>query len=104
MSLTTALLGQGRLNALWVRLVLLAAVLCLVVLVGAGVLLNQLFQDALERNFEARLRAVLDGLLATVEVAEDGSPIIQSELADTRFTLPLSGWYWQVTPPPGKNL
>jgi signal transduction histidine kinase len=104
MSLTTALLGRGRFNALWVRLVGAAAVLCLILLVSAGILLNQLFQAALERNFEARLRAVLDGLLATVEVAEDGSPIIQSELADTRFTLPLSGWYWQVTPPAGKNL
>lgn len=104
MSVTTALLGHGRLNAIWVRLVGAAAVLCIILLVSAGVLLNQLFQAALERNFEARLRAVLDGLLATVEVAEDGSPIIQSELADTRFTLPLSGWYWQVTPPAGKNL
>lgn len=104
MSVTTAILGQGRLNAIWVRLVGAAAVLCLILLVSAGILLNQLFQAALERNFEARLRAVLDGLLATVEVAEDGSPIIQSELADTRFTLPLSGWYWQVTPPAGKNL
>jgi signal transduction histidine kinase len=104
MSVTTALLGHGRFNALWVRLVGAAAVISLVLLVSAGILLNQLFQAALERNFEARLRAVLDGLLATVEVAEDGSPIIQSELADTRFTLPLSGWYWQVTPPGGKNL
>lgn len=104
MSVTAAILGQGRLNAIWVRLVAAAAVLCLILLVSAGILLNQLFQAALERNFEARLRAVLDGLLATVEVAEDGSPIIQSELADTRFTLPLSGWYWQVTPPAGKNL
>jgi len=79
-------------------------VVILILLVSAGVLLTELFQTALERNFEARLKAVLDGLLATVEVAEDGSPIIQSELADTRFTLPLSGWYWQVTPPAGKQL
>jgi len=104
MSLTTAILGQGRFNALWVRLVGAAAVISLILLVAAGILLYQLFQAALERNFEARLRAVMDGLLATVEVAEDGSPIIQSELADTRFTLPLSGWYWQVSPPVGKQL
>jgi signal transduction histidine kinase len=95
---------RSRLNSLWVRLVAAAAVVIVILLVSAGVLLTELFQTALERNFESRLKAVLDGLLATVEVAEDGSPIIQSELADTRFTLPLSGWYWQVTPPTGKQL
>ena len=29
--------------------------------------------------------------------------LMDGELADTRFTLPLSGWYWQVTPPEGKG-
>lgn len=57
-----------------------------------------LFQAAVERNFDARLRAVLDGLLANAEVAEGGNLKLTNELADTRFDLPLSGWYWQITP------
>lgn len=88
-----------RRNSLALRLVVSSAIVAIVLLVSAAILLASLFQAALERNFDARLRAVMDGLLANVEVNEDGSPAIQSELADTRFTLPLSGWYWQVTPP-----
>jgi signal transduction histidine kinase len=88
-----------RRNSLAFRLVVSSAIVAIILLVSAAVLLASLFQAALERNFDARLRAVMDGLLANVEVQRDGSPAIQSELADTRFTLPLSGWYWQVTPP-----
>ena len=62
--------------------------------------MGELFSTALERNFDARLRAVLDGLLANVELASDGSPTLTQQLADTRFSLPLSGWYWQIEPPP----
>ncbi len=88
-----------RHSSLAFRLVVSSAIVAVILLVSAAVLLASLFQAALERNFDARLRAVMDGLLANVEVKHDGSPAMQSELADTRFTLPLSGWYWQVTPP-----
>ena len=97
-------LSPFKLNSLSFRLALSAAVLSLIVLVTAGVLLGSLFEAALERNFDARLRAVLDGLLANVQLNEDGSPAMEGELADTRFTLPLSGWYWQVSPPVDKKL
>src|SRR5262245_31559573 len=88
-----------RRNSLAFRLIVSSAIVAIVVLVSAAVLLTSLFQVALERNFDARLRAVMDGLLANVQVNPDGSPALETELADTRFTLPLSGWYWQVTPP-----
>jgi hypothetical protein len=45
------------------------------------------------------LRAVLDGLLANVELGTDGAPGMSGQIADPRFTIPLSGWYWQVSPP-----
>lgn len=93
-----------RFNSLSFRLAVSAAVLSIIVLVGAGLLLASLFEQALERNFDARLRAVLDGLLANVQLSSDGSPAMDGELADTRFTLPLSGWYWQVTPPEASGL
>jgi len=91
-------------NSLSLRLILSSALVSIVLLASAALLLAGLFQAALERNFDARLRAVLDGLLANVEVGADGGPIMPGQLADTRFTLPLSGWYWQVEPPPGKGL
>lgn len=87
-----------RLNSLAFRLAASAALVSIVLLVSAGILLGYLFQQAVERNFDARLLAVLDGLLANVELADDGSLTMQGALADTRFKLPLQGWYWQITP------
>ena len=87
-----------RLKSLSTRLILSSAAVAIVLLVVAAVLLAALFQAALERNFDARLRAVLDSLLANVEVDPTGAPVLGGELADPRFTLPLSGWYWQVKP------
>ncbi len=80
------------------RLTISSAIVSIVLLAAAGVLLAFLFQAAVERNFDARLRAALDSLLANVAVDGVGTPQLTGELADTRFTLPLSGWYWQVTP------
>jgi signal transduction histidine kinase len=88
-----------RNNSLSFRLIFTSAVVAVVLLVSAAFLLAYLFQQALERNFDARLRAILDGLLANVELAADGSPVMSARIPDPRFNLPLSGWYWQVTPP-----
>ena len=86
-----------RLNSLSFRLTASAAIVSLFLLVAAGIVLNVLFKDALERNFDARLQAVMDGLLANVEVDQTGKPFMPGAIADTRFELPVSGWYWQVT-------
>ena len=67
-----------RSNSLSFRLVLSSAIVAVVLLVTAAFLLAYLFQAALERNFDARLRAILDGLLANVELATDGSPVIRA--------------------------
>ena len=80
------------------RLILSSAIVSIVLMAAMGLLLAKLFSDALERNFDSRLRAVLDGLLANVVVSDTGDPDLQAQLVDTRFELPLSGWYWQVVP------
>ncbi|MGB8313330.1 MAG: ATP-binding protein [Aestuariivirga sp.] len=91
-------------NSLSFRLIFTSAAVAVVLLVSAAFLLATLFQAAIERNFDARLRAVLDSLLANVELRSDGSPGMSNQIADPRFTLPLSGWYWQVSPPKDKAL
>jgi signal transduction histidine kinase len=88
-----------RSNSLSFRLIVSAAIVSLVLLALAAVVLGELFQQALERNFDARLRAVLDGLSANVTVSDDGTPVMAGAMADTRFMLPESGWSWQVVPP-----
>lgn len=87
-----------RVNSLSFRLAASAGLVSIVLLIVAGLLLNNLFASAVERNFDARLQAVLDGLLASVEIDSGGDLKIQGEIADTRFRLPLSGWYWQIGP------
>jgi signal transduction histidine kinase len=91
-----------RVNSLSFRLMASSAIVALVLLLSAGLLLNTLFQQALERNFDQRLRATLDGLLANVELNEKGVPQLQGPISDNRFTLPLSGWYWQISLPDKK--
>ena len=88
-----------RSNSLSLRLTVSAAVIALVLLAIASVVLSELFQQALARNFDNRLRAVLDSLSANVFPGPDGSPQLTGNMADTRFTLPESGWNWQVLPP-----
>lgn len=88
-------------NSLAFRLAASAALVSLVLLIIAGVLLSVLFRTAIERNFDARLQSILDGLLASVEVNAQGLPAIAVAIADTRFRLPMSGWYWQVRPAAG---
>ena len=80
------------------RLILSSLVVSVVLLAATGLILANLFTTALERNFDQRLRSVLDGLLANIDVAPDGSPHLSSAIVDPRFGLPLSGWYWQVVP------
>ncbi len=87
-----------RPNSLAFRLTVSAAAIAVVLLLIAALVLNGLFQQALQRNFDQRLQAVLDGLQANIELKPDGAPVITGTLADDRFKVADSGWYWQVTP------
>ena len=86
-------------NSLWFRLIASSSLIALTLLASAAILLNAIFVSALQHNFDQRLKAALDGILANVEVSADKGLQLQSPIADQRFTLPLSGWYWQVTEP-----
>lgn len=80
------------------RLILSSLAVSVVLLAATGLILAHLFTTALERNFDQRLRSVLDGLLANIDVTAEGAPHLTSAIVDPRFALPLSGWYWQVVP------
>ena len=86
-------------NSLAFRLIFSAAGISLILLAATAFLLSQLFQQALERNFDVRLLAVLDSIAANIEPDAGGTPVLTGTMADPRFTLPGSGWYWQVVPP-----
>ncbi|WP_405406122.1 sensor histidine kinase [Paracoccus sp. Ld10] len=78
------------------RLLLLAAVWLTAALLGAFLLIAQLLEDFVTDRFDAETLAVADSLIGQLEVDDDRIELDDTPL-DVRFTLPVSGWYWQVT-------
>jgi signal transduction histidine kinase len=90
-----------RSNSLRFRLVVSSTIVSVVLLAAAGVLLAGLFEAAVERNFDQGLRSDLDALLSKVDLAENGILSLTSDLSNAQYGLPLSGWYWQISPVKG---
>jgi signal transduction histidine kinase len=83
-------------NSLAFRLVASAAIWCALLLSVSGYALSRLFADTVERNFDARLRVLLEGVVAGSDLAGAGSLTLRPQLGEPRFEQPLSGWYWQI--------
>ena len=84
-------------HSLALRLLAGAALWSLVVLIAGGLILSANYRRTAELNFETRLQALLDGLIATTEL-RNGALTSSAKLSETRFDFVYSGWYWQVTP------
>ena len=65
-----------------------------VLAVGSSIVL--IFQRHLEKRVHLELEKQITQLLASVEVVEGGKIVLSQQLADPRFSLPLSGLYWQI--------
>ena len=74
-----------------------SAILCsLIILFGAGFVLSAIYRRATERSFDERLQVYVQSVAANVATKNTANAIDPYGLGDPRFTLPLSGWYWQV--------
>ncbi|TGN67308.1 HAMP domain-containing histidine kinase [Paracoccus liaowanqingii] len=79
------------------RLLLLAAVWLSAALLAAFLLIAHLLKDFVTDRFDAETLAIADSLIGQLEVEDDDDRIeLDDTPLDVRFTLPLSGWYWQV--------
>jgi signal transduction histidine kinase len=85
-----------RRNSLAFRLVAGAAVWCALWLSAGGYALSALFGKTVERNFDARLGVLIEGLVAGSELNPDGQLQLRLQIGEPRFEQPLSGWYWQI--------
>jgi signal transduction histidine kinase len=85
-----------RRNSLAFRLVAGAAVWCALWLSAGGYALSALFGDTVDRNFDARLGVLLEGVVAGSELSADGELQLRLQVGEPRFQQPLSGWYWQI--------
>ena len=87
-----------RLNSLAFRLFASAAAWTLVVIPVAAILLISLYRQTVERSFDARLNVYLTSLVASTTAEGASYPKAPSNLGAPIFTLPFSGWYWQIKP------
>jgi len=80
------------------RLFASAAAWTLVVIPVAAILLVSLYREAVERNFDARLNVYMTSLVASTTEEGKSTPTEPANIGDPIFTLPFSGWYWQIKP------
>jgi signal transduction histidine kinase len=85
-----------RRRTLTLRLIAASAIWIVGTLCAAGLLLLLLFQDHIERRFDAALADHLQELAAASEVGPDGTLQPSWTPFDPRFNRPQSGWYWQI--------
>ena len=85
-----------RPNSLAFRLFASAAAWTLVVLPVTAFLLFSLYRQAVERNFDARLNVYLTSLVASTTAEGAKTPTAPANLGEPAFTIPFSGWYWQI--------
>jgi len=87
-----------RLNSLAFRLFASAVAWTLVVVPIAAILLISLYRQTVERSFDARLNVYLTSLVASTTAGGATHPTAPTSLGAPIFTLPFSGWYWQIKP------
>lgn len=84
-------------KSLTARLVLAAFLWVGTVLGLGGTALAFAFAETAERGFEARLDALLRGMVASVEFSPQTAIRFARPLGEPRFEQIFSGWYWQVS-------
>ncbi len=87
-----------RFKSLAFRLFASAAAWTLVVLPATAILLVSLYRHSLERNFDARLNVYLTSIVASTTEGSGPKPKEPANLGEPIFTIPFSGWYWQIKP------
>lgn len=84
-------------SSLSLRLFVAAAVSTLIALFATAFVLNNLFQVYFEDRVRSELDSWVVALTSQTQLDANGEVSV-AELGDPRFTQPLSGYYWQVSP------
>lgn len=90
---------KHRPGSLALRLILAAGAWIAIALLVVGLMLSAIFRDYVLRSFDGRLGALMDSLIAVVEVGPDGQLALSRPLGEPRFDQAYSGWYWQIAGP-----
>lgn len=88
--------ARGGLGSLRLRLLAGTLVWVALTVVVAGWGLGRLFNEHVERQFNAELGTHLEQLAAQLTLDVDDRPALRGALSDPRFARPYSGLYWQI--------
>ena len=80
------------------RLFMSACFWSALILLAAGVTLSAIDRRSAEADFDQRLSVYVRALAANLGDPGDENHSNLGQLGETMFELPLSGWYWQITP------
>ena len=83
-------------RSLKARLITVAAIWVVAGVAVAGFLLSSVFKDFLVEQFYHELHEHLDEFEGLMEIGEDGKVHLQRALSDPRYSIPLSGYYWEM--------
>jgi len=78
------------------RLMLGATLWISAALIITGFVLTGLFQNHVERNFDAALHDQMEEILSLTDVNAEGEAFLKRHPVDPHFNKPLSGWYWEL--------
>ena len=87
-----------KLNSLAVRLFITSTTIALIVLALAAWQLIAQYRSTIESNFDERLKANLSLLIEQSLQENTDTPKKPAQFGGFAFTLPGSGWYWQIEP------
>lgn len=87
-----------KFNSLAFRLFITSTALALIILPLAAYQLISEYRSSIEDNFDERLKANLSLLIESSLQDNYETPIKPKQFGGFAFTLPNSGWYWQIRP------
>src|SRR5699024_5274725 len=88
--------------SLLIRLLVGAGLTLLIALAAVGGAIDRVFTNAAEANMRERLEAVVYLILSTVDVDENGQPVMPQSLAEPRLNRPGSSLHGGAMTPQGE--
>jgi signal transduction histidine kinase len=92
------MMALPKTNSLTFRLIVTAAVWCVLGLFVGGFVLSGVFRTAVQESFDNRLTFDLEGLIAAAQVETPERIDFGERFGSQRYERIFSGWYWQILP------
>lgn len=84
-------------DSIRLRLLALSTLLVGAALLAGYLVIAAILEDFITGRFDAETAAVFEQLIASAQLSDQGRLQIAQQPVDPRFSMPLSGWYWQVS-------